>query len=144
MSESEAEGARIPHVTHILLIDDDPIFRLGLRTALEPFVDIQVVAEADTGAAVLEVLSTLSHANAVDLVVLELGRDRSNPNEELNVSSLEVEGSEDNLQPSNLQPSTFQPSTFQPSTFQPSTPSLSGLALCQQLKAIYPNLPVLL
>jgi hypothetical protein len=34
--------------TRILLIDDDPIFRLGLRTALEAFPDLQVVAEADT------------------------------------------------------------------------------------------------
>src|SRR4028119_2293794 len=151
MSDRKAGEKRVPDLSRILLIDDDPIFRLGLRTALEAFADIQVVAEADTGAAALELLGTLQREDAVDLLVLELGRDRSNPNEELNVSRLKAEGSEDNLQPSPpAQDSNLPLRGTLPfgnpfgEREQPSTPSLSGLALCQQLKAAYPNLPVLL
>ena len=116
MSESNSGGDRVLHFTHILLIDDDPIFRLGLRAALEAFPDFQVVAEADTATEALELLGRLVGENAVDLVVLELALGRSHPNEE------KVESS----------------------NIEPSTPFLSGLQLCQQLKAEYPNLPVLL
>jgi DNA-binding NarL/FixJ family response regulator len=89
-------------LTHILLIDDDPIFRLGLCTALEAFPDLQIVAQADTGAAALEILGGNQPEKTVNLVVLELS-----------INSLLPQ-------------------------------SLSGLALCQQLKTAYPNLPILL
>jgi DNA-binding NarL/FixJ family response regulator len=102
MSDRKTGGERVPNLTRIILIDDDPIFRLGLRTALEAFPDLQVVAEADTGAVALNTLSTLLRQNHVDLVALEMLLGHSNPNE------------------------------------------LSGLPLCQRLKAQYPNLPVLL
>ena len=102
MSNSNAERDRAFRLTNLLLIDDDPIFRLGLGTALASFPDLQVVAEADTATAALELLSTLQDENAVDLVILELALGRSNPN------------------------------------------ALSGLPLCQRLKADFPNLPVLL
>lgn len=101
MSDSAARRDRVPRLIYILLIDDDPIFRLGLRTALESFSELQVVAEAETGAAALERLET-QRENAINLVVLELGLGRSNANQ------------------------------------------LSGLPLCQRLKAEYPNLPILL
>src|SRR4028119_2055516 len=87
-------------LTHLLLIDDDPIFRLGLRTALSRFPDLQVIAEVDTGTEALLILG--EREDAVDLVVLELA-----------------------IAPAN-------------------TDELSGLALCQQLKTEYPNLPILL
>ncbi|MFB8789625.1 MAG: DUF3685 domain-containing protein [Potamolinea sp.] len=89
-------------MTNILLIDDDPIFRLGLCTALEAFPDLQIVAEADTGVAALAILAGRQGGETVDLVILELG-----------IGFLLPEG-------------------------------LSGLALCQQLKTQYPNLPILL
>jgi DNA-binding NarL/FixJ family response regulator len=125
MSYSEVERDRVSQLIHILLIDDDPIFRLGLRTALEAFPDLQVVAEADTSAAALEILGAQEREYTIDLVVLELGLGRSNPTEELNVES------------SNPPLQGTLPE-------QPSTPLLSGLSLCQQLKAEYPNLPILL
>ncbi len=125
-------------LTHILLVDDDPIFRLGVRTALEPFSDLQVVGEADTGMAALELLSTLQGEQAVDLVVLELALGRSNPSTELNRTPLNLR-LENNLQPPNLQPSTFQLANL-----QASSRFLSGLQLCRQLKTDFPNLPVLL
>ncbi|HEY9605823.1 MAG TPA: DUF3685 domain-containing protein, partial [Allocoleopsis sp.] len=102
MSDSNAERDRDFRLINLLSIDDDPIFRLGLGTALTSFPDLQVVAEADTATAALDLLSTLKDDDAVDLVVLELALGRSNPN------------------------------------------ALSGLRLCQQLKADFPNLPVLL
>lgn len=66
--------------TRLMLIDDDPIFRLGLRTALEAFPDLQVVAEADTRTQALEILESLQ-PGGVDAVVLELAAiSRSDPN----------------------------------------------------------------
>ena len=35
----------------VLLIDDSPIIRLGLRSALEDFPDISIIGEAGTAAA---------------------------------------------------------------------------------------------
>lgn len=117
MTDSNSGGDRILRFTHILLIDDDPVFRLGLCTALQAFPDLQVVAEADTRTTALKRLGRLAAQNLVDLVVLELALGRSDPKEKLEVTPL---------------------------NFQPSTPVLSGLQLCQQLKAEYPKLPVLL
>ena len=102
MSDSNATRDSIHGLTRLLLVDDDPIFRLGLRTALESFPDLQVVEEVDTGIAAPEILGRLVSQNTVDLVVLELDSGGSRPN------------------------------------------SFSGLSLCQQLKAEYPDLPVLL
>jgi len=80
MSDSNAAGDSIHGLTRLLLVDDDPIFRLGLRTALESFPDLQVVAEADTGIAAPEILGRLVSQDAVDLVVLELDSGGSSPN----------------------------------------------------------------
>jgi CheY-like chemotaxis protein len=62
-----------------LLIDQDPIFRLGLRVALSALPDIQVVAEAETDTRALQILAELAqkNPNQVNLVVLELGNGRS-------------------------------------------------------------------
>ncbi|MFQ4146707.1 DUF3685 domain-containing protein [Chlorogloeopsis sp. ULAP02] len=88
----------------LLLVDQDPIFRLGLRVALEEFPNLQVVSEAETDTAVLQTLAELAlqDPTSVDIVILELGNSRSVQSQQL------------------------------------------GLQLCQQLKAQYPNLPVLL
>ena len=63
----------------LLLIDDDPIFRLGLRTALAAFSDLQIVADANTGTEALEILESLPQ-DAVDLLILELASGRFNSN----------------------------------------------------------------
>ncbi|HEY9653597.1 MAG TPA: DUF3685 domain-containing protein [Coleofasciculaceae cyanobacterium] len=101
MSDSAAKRDRVPQLIYILLIDDDPIFRLGLRTAVESLSDLQVVAEADTAAAAFDRLET-HRDTSINLVILELGLGRDHRNQ------------------------------------------LSGLPLCQHLKAEYPNLPILL
>ncbi|GAC1457752.1 MAG: DUF3685 domain-containing protein [Chamaesiphon sp.] len=57
----------------LILLDDNQIFRLGLRTALERFPELQVVAEADTAATALEIIGkSIGKKFPVDLVILEL------------------------------------------------------------------------
>jgi DNA-binding NarL/FixJ family response regulator len=88
----------------IILVDPDPIFRLGLRVALEAMPNIEVVSEAATDTAVLQILAELAQQdpNQVNLVILELGDNRSTDSQQ------------------------------------------QGLQLIQQLKALYPTLPILL
>lgn len=103
----------------LMLVDEDPVFRLGLKVWLEQQGDFAVIAEAETAAAALTQVQTLiarepppaelsSDSSAelaaepsLDLVILDLG---------LGARDLEA------------------------------TP---GLQLCQQLKTNYPSLPVL-
>ncbi|WP_392530860.1 DUF3685 domain-containing protein [Nostoc sp. C117] len=88
----------------LLLIDQDPIFRLGLRVALEAIPDLQVTAVVETYTAALQILAEIAQQdpNQVNLVVLELGNGRFTTSQQL------------------------------------------GLQFCQQLRALYPNLPILL
>jgi DNA-binding NarL/FixJ family response regulator len=81
----------------VLLIDQDPIFRLGLRVALEQVPNLEVTSEAQTDIVALHILAEFAKKDpkAVNLVILELGNSRY-------------------------------------------------LQLCRQLKAEYPNLPILL
>ena len=69
----------------LLLIDSDPIFRLGLRQTLEEFPDLEIVAEADTYTTALQILAELAHLdpNRVNLVVLEPDNNRSANRQEL-------------------------------------------------------------
>ena len=63
----------------LLLIDQDPIFRLGLQIALEEFPDIEVVAAVESDTAALQVLTELSQTDpeGINLVILELGNGHS-------------------------------------------------------------------
>lgn len=69
----------------LLLVDQDPIFRLGLRAALEEFPNLQVVSEAQTDTTALQILAKLAQVdpNQVNLVVLELGNHRSLSSQQL-------------------------------------------------------------
>lgn len=62
----------------LLLIDDDPIFRLGLRVFVEQFGDLQVVAEAERQSTALQILQ--SGQPPVDLIVLNLDLGRLDSN----------------------------------------------------------------
>jgi DNA-binding NarL/FixJ family response regulator len=87
----------------LILIEDDPIFRLGLRTALQAFPNLYVMAEAETPESALQKLAEGFQAeNSVDLVVLELNLGRVNAKKAI------------------------------------------GFQLCQQIKTLYPQLPILL
>ena len=84
-------------VLQLILIDRDPIFRLGFNLACEPFPDLQIVADVATGSEALSLLANLERESdgvKVDVVVWDL--------------------------------------------------DFSDLTLCQKLKSLYPNLPILL
>jgi DNA-binding NarL/FixJ family response regulator len=68
----------------LFLVDDDPIFRLGLCTALASFPDFQVIARAETPAATLQ---QLAEGITPDLLILELGLGRFSSNK---VSGLQL------------------------------------------------------
>ncbi|MEL6854982.1 MAG: response regulator transcription factor, partial [Cyanobacteria bacterium J06607_13] len=103
----------------LMLVDEDPVFRLGLKVWLEQQGDFTVVSEAGSAAdALAEVRSRFDRYQQslddpslrnkdgpptppIDLVLLDLGMGAKEPN------------------------------------------SMPGLTLCQQLKQAFPNLPVL-
>lgn len=101
----------------LLLIDNDPIFRMGLKLACEQFPDLKIVAEADVGEAlkILQKLITQENKSSGDtnttetiyLVILDI--------ETKNLPSQASEGIQ-----------------------------TCGIELCQQLKTLYPELPILL
>jgi len=81
--EKQNLGDRSARLFKLMLIEPDPIYRAGLRVVLAKFADLQVVAEAETNTAALQILSEFaSNATSlselgVDLVLLELGLDSS-------------------------------------------------------------------
>lgn len=56
----------------ILLVEDDELFRLGLRVKLQQEPDVQIVAEAEDGEAAVR----LAHPDQIDVVLLDLGLPR--------------------------------------------------------------------
>jgi DNA-binding NarL/FixJ family response regulator len=88
----------------LLLIDQDPIFRLGLRVALEAIPNLEVTGVVETYTTALQILAEIAQEDPkqVNLLVLEFGNSRSTITQQL------------------------------------------GLQFCRQLKALYPNLPILL
>ncbi len=99
----------------MLSIDSDPIFRLGLRVAIEQYPDLEVVAEVSTGIEALRVLEARSidperAKKPADLVILAV--------EMVNVRWL--------------------------GALARATAQIEALAVCRELKSLYPNLPLLL
>ncbi|MHC5610089.1 MAG: DUF3685 domain-containing protein [Nostoc sp.] len=69
----------------LLLIDQDPIFRLGLRVALEAIPNLEVIAVVETDTVALQILAEIAQQdpNQVNLVVLEFGNGRSATSQQL-------------------------------------------------------------
>lgn len=105
-------------ILRLMLIDEDPVFRSGIRIWLGQFPDVRIVAEVGDGNAALQTLTsyavvdTAVDAEAIsqelqplevelDLVILDIGLGRDDSNR------------------------------------------IQGLDLCQQIKALYPTLPIL-
>lgn len=61
-------GSATTPTIRVILVEDSPIVRLGLRSALEDFADIAIIGEAATAAAGLEALNRLKP----DVVMLDL------------------------------------------------------------------------
>lgn len=70
----------------LLLIDDDPVFRVGMRFWLSQYPDLALVAESEDGETALQILdhqfardaSPREPVSAVQLVLLEVGVGRTN------------------------------------------------------------------
>lgn len=62
---------------NLILVDDEPVFRTGLRVVIERFPDLKVVAEAQSETQLGEILALPS--TSVDLVILDLDLGRSLP-----------------------------------------------------------------
>ncbi|NOT57640.1 MAG: response regulator transcription factor [Deltaproteobacteria bacterium] len=56
--------------TRVLLVDDHPVVRAGIRTLLEQMDEVQVVGEADTGRDALKLLK--SQSSDVDVVLMDV------------------------------------------------------------------------
>ncbi len=69
----------------LLLIDQDPIFRLGLRVALEAIPSLEVTGVVETDTAALQILAEIAQEDPkqVNLVVLEFGNGRSTTSQQL-------------------------------------------------------------
>jgi DNA-binding NarL/FixJ family response regulator len=59
-------------LVHIMLVDDHPLVRDGLRARLEAVPHLRVVAEADSGAEALALVETLLDGDAIDLVLMDI------------------------------------------------------------------------
>ncbi len=96
----------------ILLIDQDTIFRLGLRVVLEAEANLEVVGEAENDVEAWEIVARLTqennnqHQNQLDLVILDIDKGYSTASQAFSLQN--------------------------------------NLQLCQQLKAQYPQLPILI
>lgn len=56
----------------VMLIDDHPVVRAGLRAILNSFADIEVVAEGSSGAAVDRLIAAPVNEPAIDVVVCDI------------------------------------------------------------------------
>jgi len=104
-------------ILHLLLVDADQVFRLGLRVWLEQFSDLQVVAETGRAATALQVLTRqTSETNWRDLDAEVQALPVPSPRIDLVILDLDLDESDQAL----------------------------GLSLCRQIKARQATLPILL
>jgi DNA-binding NarL/FixJ family response regulator len=62
-------GLMTAQATRVVLVEDHPVMRAGIRTALERVADIEIVGEAATGAQALALVRDVD----VDVVLLDIG-----------------------------------------------------------------------
>ncbi len=113
MSNDRDRDRQPKRVLQLMLIEDDPIFRLGLVACLQPFPDLHVAIEAESTAQALQLLSDRGGSTpradsptggtrALNLIILNLDLGQTTSSQSI------------------------------------------GFTLCQQLRAQYPQIPVLL
>lgn len=111
---------------HILFVEDDSVFRLGVRVCLEPFEDIVIVAEAANGTRALEWLETHVDGTADTTEDSQSFADDSAASPAIS-SAIPI-----NLVLLSLELGRIN------------SDSIQGLTLCQQIRVKYPSLPVLM
>ena len=62
----------------LLLVDDHPLFRQGVRTALSAYDDITVIAEAASGEEALEWLERATPSQEPNIVLVDLNLPQMN------------------------------------------------------------------
>lgn len=93
----------------LLLIDNHPIFRMGLKFSCEQFSDLEIVVETEVGEEALKIIQKLITKENNFLVILDI---ETNNLPSITTKEVEVK--------------------------------ISGIDFCQQLKTLYPQLPILL
>ncbi len=114
MTNTPETNRQPSRVIRLMLVEDDPVFRLGLITALEEIPNLRVIFEADSAASAVRVLQDWMGARASG----SSSQPSSTVTPDLVIVSLDLSQSRSNQR--------------------------FGLDLCQQLKTRYPNLPILL
>ena len=136
----------------LLLVDNDPIFRTGFRAVCEQFPDFQAVLEAETASAALQILKAPitneellpnggTVANTLDLVVLDINSDLfagENPSQVF--SELKETGGIEN---EDISPLPRENEGVERGVVGDRSSKKPEIEFCQQLKIIYPNLPLL-
>lgn len=141
----------------LMLVDEDPIFRLGLRIWLEQFADFTIVAEASNAEEALDYLRQAATTTAVnaestvgdgsgDEVVatsspLETAQPASTQNDnsaESSAAQSSVAGSADAGSPTAVDLAIIDIGLGQQDSSQ-----ILGLQLCQQIRTEFPALPLL-
>lgn len=129
---------------NIVLLDHDPVFRLGLRIWLEQYADLRMVAECQTGSEVLQLLAEVqaegaagareaagAGASASELIVDALGeiseRTADSPESEQTVDAAGID-----LVIMDLVANESDPR------------EVPGLVLCQRIKQLFPDIKVLI
>ena len=74
----------------LLLIDNDPIFRMGLKFSFEQFSDIEIVIETEVSSEVLKIIQNLNIQDNSFLVILDIETNNllSQTTEEIRISGL--------------------------------------------------------
>lgn len=74
----------------LLLIDNDPIFRMGLKFSFEQFSDIEIVIETEVSSEVLRIIQNLNIQDNSFLVILDIETNNllSQTTEEIRISGL--------------------------------------------------------
>ncbi|MEO0532840.1 MAG: DUF3685 domain-containing protein [Cyanobacteria bacterium P01_A01_bin.123] len=134
----------------LMLVDEDPVFRLGLRIWLEQFVDFVVVAEASTGGEALETLRRHQSANSPSTESSETPGTAS--------EAIAEGAASEPPQAMTDQPEARQSPTTTPVATaalkidlviidiglgQQDSSQILGLQLCQQMRVEFPPLPLL-
>jgi DNA-binding NarL/FixJ family response regulator len=115
MSNTSAANRQQNRVIRLMLVEDDPVFRLGLITALEEFPDLRVIFEADSSVSTIRILQDWMGTRSPELTSSQVDNSIA---PDLVILSLDLH--------------------------QTRTGQGVGLTLCQQLRARYPELPLLL
>ncbi len=121
----------------LMLIDADPVFRLGLRLGLASYRDLELVTEASDGETALQLLD--DRFRPTDFSQTEIPVQVDLP--DANPSGANSEAS---IEPNPNLTAGIDLVLLDVGLGRNNPSAIQGLALCQQITTLYPSLPVLL